>query len=224
MVPTPLIALICATPLSLPPILRELAAEFATARPWTILDDRLLAEAEDRGGLTAELEARMRRLVDHAVMEGADGIVLTCSMYSDVARRARPDIGVPIFGPDDAAFAAVLDSGSLNIAVVANSQLAADDAAQRLGEEARRRGVHPAIAPVFASGALEASKAGDAEELGRLVARAVQALPSPVDSVVLAQYSLASAAEEVGAVLDLPVYSGPAYAVAALKVAIAGSA
>lgn len=218
MSPRPLIALISATPLSLPPVLGALADDFPAARPWNLLDDRLQTEAEERGGVTPQLRERMRRLIGHAVTEGADGILLTCSMYSGVARDLAGDSPVPLFGPDDAAFRAVLDDGHPRIGVVANSELAAQDSAQRLAEVPGAEGRE--IIPIFVAGVLAASRAGDAEEVARLVATAVRALPSPVDAILLAQYSLSPATASTSDLSGLPVYSGPVRAVAALRAAL----
>ena len=69
----PLVALISATPTAIAPAESAFARNFPSARLWNILDDRLLTEADSRGGLDDELRARMGRLIDHALAGARQG-------------------------------------------------------------------------------------------------------------------------------------------------------
>jgi hypothetical protein len=216
----PLVAIISATLVSTPPVQAAFEQLFPEATVWNILDDRLLQDADARGGVTSELQQRMRRLIAHAVTEGADAVLLSCSLYGFVAHEAADELTIPIFGPDDAAFAAYLSSGLRRVWLVGSVQLSVDDSAARLAKAAERRGISIEIIPVFVAEALATSKAGDAVALARSVATKVRSIGAPADSLLLAQYSLAPAAWELGRELGVPVFSGPERSASAVREAI----
>src|SRR5882757_3168200 len=112
---SPLIALISATPRAIPAACAALIETLPGCRIWNLLDDRLLADAQVAGGVTPTLEARMERLIDHALREGADGVLLTCSQYGYVGRRMT--VSVPVLAPDDAAFNEIREKGVSRILV-----------------------------------------------------------------------------------------------------------
>lgn len=207
--PSPLIALINANPASVPPVEAAFAKLFPEARLWSILDDRLLQDAEQQGGVDEGLRQRMRRLIAHAVGEAADGILLTCSLYGCVAHDMASELEVPIYGPDDAVFAAVLGSGLRRVQVVGSVELSVRDSMTRLAAAAAAAAVDLEITPVFVAEAFAASKAGDADGLARAVAATASSIGSPADCILLAQYSLAPAAARVEQAVGIPVFSGP---------------
>lgn len=207
----PRIALISATPAAIGPATSALAAEFPVADVWNLLDDKLLADADERGGLGDDLAERMRRLIDHAVAGGADGILLTCSMYGPVARER--DLGLPVLAPDEAAFDELV--GYRRILVVASLESAMRDAVARLSAFLAE-GV--TVRGVVSTEAFEATKSGDE---GRLVsALAATTRGHKADAVFLAQYSLAPAAAAVADLAGLPVVAGPVSAAVRLRDAL----
>ena len=115
----PLIALISAVTAAIPPARLAFDEEFPEARLWTVLDDRLLADAAEHGAVSTHLATRMHRLIEHTLIEGAHAVLLTCSMYAPVAHRAAATAGVPVLGPDDAVVEAVAGAGYRHLAVVA---------------------------------------------------------------------------------------------------------
>ncbi|ARJ06827.1 hypothetical protein GCM10010988_21530 [Cnuibacter physcomitrellae] len=217
---SPLIALISAVPASIPPVTAALQAHFPEATVWNILDDRLLEEAEDEGGLTPRLTARMRRLIDHAVTEGADGVLLTCSLYSPVARLGAQGTDVPVLGPDEAVFgAAAARDRDGAILVVSSAAGPLADSLRRIREEL---GEDRPVEGVVAEGAVGASRSGDIDALVTSIIDAMATTGTAWDSVVLGQYSLAPAAPTLEDRLGIPVLSGPRFAVEALRRAITG--
>jgi hypothetical protein len=207
---TPLIALISATPAAIRPALDGISAELPHARVWNILDDRLLADANEAGSVTPQLERRMNRLIGHALAEGADGILLTCSIYGPVATRFASN--VPILAPDDAAFSDVIRGGLRRVLVVASFEAALLDAKARFDEAAGAAGVTIETSGAVAAAALPAANSGDSAALLRALIDACKPSVASIDAVLLAQYSLAPVAGELAAELGVPVFSGPASA------------
>ena len=218
---SPLIALISAVPTAMAPVEAAFAESFPQDRRWNLLDDRLMTDATAQGGLTPALHQRMERLIAHAVQEGADAILLTCSLYGPVAHDVAADTpsARPLLAPDDAVFAAARSGGFRRVLVVSSGAAPLQDSVARL-RDALDVGVD--LVPVLSEDAASAARANDAEGLVEALAAAVErALPSRPASaeptaVLLAQFSLAPAAAELERRLGLPVLAGPQHAVALL--------
>lgn len=208
----PKIALINAVPASIPPARDALSESFPEAQVWNLLDDRLLSDADERGGLDDGLRSRMTRLIEHAIAEGADGVLLTCSLYGPVARGFHSDR--PVLAPDEAAFDDLARAGHGRILVVASFETAKDDSVARLSEAL---GDGTAVSGVAVPAAMAATKTGDTEALVTALIDACRPLAAEFDAVFLAQYSLAPAGERLRAALGVPVVSGPASSAAALR-------
>ena len=210
----PLIALISATPLAIPPAEAAVSEAFGEVDIWNILDDRLMVDAEASGGLNPALVSRMESLIDVAVDHGADGVLLTCSLYGAVAAQRRG--AVPVLAPDDAVFDDGIRSGARHLLVIASFEEALRDSVQRLREAADESGRSIRVSGVTAAGAKASATAGDLAALVDDLAAAVGSSAADPDAVVLAQYSLAPARKQLEQRLGRPVFAGPVSAAATL--------
>jgi hypothetical protein len=212
----PLVALISATPAAIPPAVAAFDRIFPAAVLWNLLDDRLLTDADERGGLDDELRARMTRLIAHAEAGGAAGVLLTCSLYAPLAHDRARDAAL-VLAPDDASFERVAELAPKRIVVVASLPNPLEDTCRRLRAAMEGRGLSVDVTGVLADGAFDAAAAGDAERLYESVStaldeqRGLEGVP-----VLLAQYSLATTADALASRLGVPVISGPDAAAALL--------
>ncbi|WP_064751333.1 aspartate/glutamate racemase family protein [Streptomyces sp. yr375] len=193
------------------------AREFPQATVWNVLDDRLLDDARDAGGLTDALRRRMVRLIGHVMDGGAQGLLLTCSSYGEVVDTARALWDVPVLKSDEAMFTAALAGPYRRIAVVASTPPAVPAAVAQL--EALIPAVRP-DRPVDIVTALseDAAVAGDAEATARHLADALQAAGgADADVVLLAQYSLTPAREALADLVGVPVLDGAGAAARELR-------
>jgi hypothetical protein len=94
----PLVALISSSIDEIAPAGAAFAELFPAATLWNVVDDGL----PSHGTITVDMEARMRRLIDHALREGADAVLVTCPAYAVVAHRAAAIAPVPVMVLDDA--------------------------------------------------------------------------------------------------------------------------
>lgn len=220
----PLVALVGAVASAIPPAMQAFRTEFPEARLWNLLDDRLIAEAIEAGGLTADLRGRMSWLIGYALDGGAAGVLLTCSMYGPVAHQVAGTVSAPVYAADDAAFEAAAASGHARIALVSSLPVPLADAEERFRAflASRGAGAAPSFSPVLAPGAFDASVAGDIPALAQALAAAVAGVAPRPDAVLLAQYSLAPAAEQLATLTGLPVLTGPGRAARALRTALLG--
>jgi hypothetical protein len=219
---TPKIALISAVPASIPPAQSALHESFPDAVVWNILDDRLLSDAEDRGGLDDDLRRRMTRLIEHALQEHATAVLLTCSLYGPVAQATHAD--VPVLAPDEAAFTDIAAADYDSVLVVASFDGAKDDSVQRLQQTLRTAGKGTRVTGMAVPLAMAATKAGNHDALVTALIEACLLRSGDMEAVFLAQYSLAPAGARLQEALGVPVISGPKSSAAALRRILSGGA
>lgn len=210
-----LVALIHATPASVPPAHEAFAERFPAARLWNLLDDRLLPDADAAGGLTPPLRGRMRTLIRHAVEGGADAVLLTCSMYGPVATEESAAYPVPVLPSDHALFAAVRERGARRVAVLGPIRASVDDTAARLREQLTGATVFGAV--------VEGTPGDDRARMDRLVADQARRVAPDADVIVLGQFSIAPAQAAAQAAVPVPVLSPPQLAADLLR-AVGGAA
>ncbi|GAB3617263.1 hypothetical protein GCM10027416_18200 [Okibacterium endophyticum] len=213
----PLIALISGVAAAIPPAQRAFGEVLPEADLWNLLDDRLVSDAMQAGQVSTGLIDRMMRLIEHATLEKADAIVLTCSVYGFLAPAASERFGVPVHGPDDAALQEVVLRGLTSIYLVASVDLALRDAVERAAAAFAAKGADVAIVPILAEGARAPSLRGDHAGVADAITMAIQASARDADAVLLANYSLADAADRVSIGVARPVIDGPAHAAHSLR-------
>lgn len=153
---TPRIALISATPAAIGPAVDGLTTEFPEAEIWNLLDDKLLADANSQGGVTDQLGIRMNRLIRHALTEGADAVLLTCSLYAAVAQTTTAD--VPVLAPDEASFDEALSGSFRRILLIASFESALLDVITRFKAAAEAAGRDATVTGAIATAALRQPK------------------------------------------------------------------
>jgi hypothetical protein len=187
----PLVALIHATPASMPAAHGAFADRFPDARLWNLLDDRLLPDAAAADGLTEPLRGRMRTLIRHAVDGGADAVLLTCSMFGPVAVEEAGAHPVPVLPSDHGLFEAVRSAttrGARRVTVLGPIRASVDDTVARL----------------------RASLAAPDVRIDRVVAgpgTLTDGLGPGTDLVVLGQFSISTEHSAVQDAVPVPVLS-----------------
>ncbi|MGW8726037.1 aspartate/glutamate racemase family protein [Streptomyces sp. NPDC055808] len=166
-----------------------------------LVHEQLLGRARELGpeAVAGDVEA----VLADAVAEGADAVLCTCSTIGAVAEAASAALGVPVLRVDRPMAAAAVARGR-RIAVVAAVASTLEPTAALIREEAGGRPL--ALRTVLAEDAWQHFESGDAQAYFAEIARAVDGL-ADVDVVVLAQASMAPAAERT--TTSVPVLSSP---------------
>ncbi len=212
----PRIALIHALPDSVEPANTAFAELWPEAWKFNLLDDALARDLAAAGGvITMEINSRIIDLSRYALAAGANGILYTCSAFGRSIKAAGLLSPVPILRPNEAAVDAALDAGP-RIALLATFLPTVGMMKAEVETRAKERNLSPTIEARHVPGALEALQAGRAEEHDALIAKAAAELP-PVDSVVLAQFSMTRAARVIASVAGRQVITTPGSAIAKLK-------
>ncbi|MEW2555996.1 aspartate/glutamate racemase family protein [Streptomyces zhihengii] len=213
----PLVAMIHAVPAAHRIAHEAFAEEFPQATLWNVLDDRLLDDAREAGGLTGALRRRMLDLIAHVMDGGAQGLLLTCSSYGEVVDTARVLWNVPVLKSDESLFKAALAGPYRRLAVVASTAPAVPAALAQL------EALVPALRPgrpvdIVTALSEEAAVATDPESTARHLADALAtAGGADADAVLLAQYSLTPARDALARLLGVPVLDGAGAAARELR-------
>jgi hypothetical protein len=175
-----------------------------------LVDAELLSDAR-RYGLDVGVEARvLARLQELAVREPG-AILCTCSTLGGSAERLAREIETPVVRIDrPVAESAVAHGGRVALVVAIDSTLA--PTRQLFEECAASAGTDVTLVDAPCRDAWERFEAGDQAGYLDRVARHVRGLAGDVDVVVLAQASMAPAADLL-ADLSIPVLSSPRPAV-----------
>ncbi|MEU9342738.1 aspartate/glutamate racemase family protein [Streptomyces sp. NPDC048278] len=223
---SPTVAVIHATPASIEPARAALADGYPEASVWNVLDDRLGSDAEAAGGLTPTLSDRMLSLIGHAVHGGADGVLLSCSMYGPVLERARRQHWLPLISSDAELFTEVSRRRFDRVLLLGHSVPAVQDSVNRLKRvlSATDGGEQTEVTGHAAPGAVTAAARGDLDALERSLTEAALPYLGEADAVVLGMFSLSPARAGLEKALGLPVLSAPPLAVRSLREQVAAAA
>jgi len=171
------------------------------ATPVNYLDDKIVADLRDPE-LSGSVEGRLENLVRAAKDGGAEAVMLTCSSISPLAAPISERVGIPVLRIDEA-MADIAVAAGPRIAVIATLATTCEPTTALIRERAELAGEDPRITSEVVDGAFAAVAGGDRETHDRLVVAAIERLAADADVIVLAQASMASAAE--AASVDVPV-------------------
>ncbi|MGF6823802.1 Asp/Glu/hydantoin racemase [Microbacterium sp. ZKA21] len=183
-----------------------LAAEFLPgATVVNYLDDRIVADLGDEGR-AASVPERIEDLVRAAAAGGADAVMFTCSSISELAAPAAAAAGISVLRVDEAMADAAVAAGR-RIRVLATLPTTCRPTLGLIEERAARAGAAPELSSEVIEGAFAAIVSGDRETHDRLVGAAIERGAAEADVIVLAQASMATAAEGVS--VGVPVLTSP---------------
>ncbi|UQA97607.1 aspartate/glutamate racemase family protein [Streptomyces halobius] len=173
-----------------------------------LVHPQLLDRAREQGPQTVAEE--VARVLAGAARDGARAVLCTCSTIGWVAESAESALGLPVLRVDRPMAAAAVAAGP-RIAVLAALESTLGPTADLIAEEAGRAGRRVSVRTVLVPGAWQLFEAGDTAGYGAAVA-AVARTVRDTDAIVLAQASMAPAAERMGADRGdgaVPVLSSP---------------
>ena len=210
------IALIHATPLAMRPITEAFQRLWPDADIFNLLEDSLSTDLARLGRLNDAMSDRFRRLARYAADCGADSILFTCSAFGPCIEAAAEDLEpMPVLKPNEAMFAETLAIGG-RIGLVATFAPSLPAMTAEFDDMAAHMGVDANLISVCAKGALDALSDGDTARHDSRIAEAAESLSS-CTVIMLAQFSMASAAKIVESRVSCPVLTSPDSAVRRLK-------
>lgn len=176
---------------AMPPLM-ALAQQREGLEYLNYLDEGIEMLEAERGGVDDDLLARMTGLLRTARDDGAEGLLITCSMFTPYLDKLRSGIKVPVIAADEAMMKlAVKDSDKLLLLCTNPGTVEPSESLlRRCAEEAGR---DPEIETVLLEEAWTAVHEGDNDKHNRLIREAIRDHEDNCDVIVLAQMSMAAA-------------------------------
>ncbi|MEJ6393229.1 aspartate/glutamate racemase family protein [Gymnodinialimonas sp. 2305UL16-5] len=211
----PRIALIHATRVAIAPIEAAAKAHWPEAETISIMEEGLSVDRQKSGDLSLELWDRIIGLARYAESAGSDAILFTCSAFGQAIDDAAEDSLIPIMKPNQAMFNAAFGYGD-RIAMIYTFPPAAAGMEDEFKTAAASKGSKAVLTSYFCAGALDAKRAGDVVTHDRLIAETAEQIPE-ADVIMLAQFSMASAADAVLRRITTPVLTSPEAAITEIR-------
>ena len=160
------------------------------------VEPALLADALEEGGISPALAARIADAVRAAARE-ADTVLCTCSTIGAAAEQAGRALGVPVLRVDRVMAEAAVATAR-RILIVATVESTLEPTRALFAEVAVSAGRAVELRMHLAAGAFDLFRAGDAAGYVAAIEQAVRGTLGDAEVVVLAQASMAPAAERLG--------------------------
>lgn len=201
---------------SIPPMREAFAAHLPQVRVLHLLDEALLAEAERLGRVTPRLVRRMTTLVYLLEQAQAELVLLSCTAYSHVVDQVRAQSEVPVLPIDSVLVSEAVQRGP-RLGVLGTVEAGVRVQEKLLRAEAERQGKHLDILVVIRPEAFTAINAGDAARHDAILLEEAHRLAPEIDTLVLAQASMARLVPQFPPSFAVPVLSSPTLAVAKVR-------
>lgn len=188
-------------------LLNELATN---TQSHHIVDEDLLTTARTTG-LTADLQTRVNAYIDQLTAQGATQIVCTCSTIGELAEQAPVPTNVSVIRVDRPMAEKAVTNGR-NILIFATLASTLAPTKHLLEQTAADLNQEVVLKMILCEEAWSFFEQGDHESYLQAIAQTVRAHATAGDVAVLAQASMAAAAD-LCTDLNLPILSSPRTAV-----------
>ena len=189
--------------------LKKLFAEIVPeVEVYNIVDDTLLSEIMQSGGVTDAIINRYCAYAVQAERTGADMIFNQCSSIGPAADVAAQMLGIPVLKVDQAMAEEAVEKGS-KISVVATIGTTLQPSVALIESVARDIGKTVEITPVLLPSAYEALfLQGDTKTHNRIIIEKIREIEQTSDVIVLAQGSMVTLLNELTDV-RVPLLTSP---------------
>lgn len=209
------IVLLHATPVAMQPVQTAFEQRWPEAETINLLDDGLSIDRARDADLTPAMIERFVGFGQYGARMRADGILVTCSAFGPAIERLAASVAVPVLKPNEAMFEAAVAHGS-RIGMLATFAPSVSTMTEEFDEYVSRSGKPATLTTIVVDDAMRLLRGGDAEAHNRLVAARAPDLKG-CDAIMLAHFSTSRAAENVRAVVDVPVLTAPHAAVERMR-------
>lgn len=184
------------------------AKHIPNVRLINIVDDSLIQDVIKAGNVPDAVKKRMMNYYYSSIDAGADLIFNTCSSVGDVALNAKGLLSVPLVKIDDAMAEAAVNKSS-KIGVMATLPTTLAPTIRLIEHFAKKLNKTVDITEGLAEGAFEAVISGNKEKHDALLLETAKKIADKVDTIVLAQGSMARMEKQIAELTGKKVYSSP---------------
>lgn len=209
------IVLIHATKLAIDPVETAARTHWSEVETVSVLDEALSIDRAQSQELTPDLVQRIIDLTRYAESARADGVLFTCSAFGDAIDKASRSSPIPVMKPNEAMFDQAFAYGE-RATMIYTFASAADGMQEEFKAAAIEKQSQAILKTVACTSALTAKKAGDDKTHDRLIAQAAADV-TDTDVILLAQFSMASAASAVRNKVSVPVLTSPEAAILEMR-------
>ena len=213
------ISLIHATPLAIEPVVSAFRSNWPDAEVFNCLEDSLTTDLKAAGTVDSAIIERFKILGRYAANTGADGILFTCSAFGEAIEEVASDLGpLPVLKPNEAMFEEALSSGK-RIAMIATFEPSVPSMQREFELMADKLNPDATLQTACVPEAMAALGNGDVQSHNRMIAEAAGQF-SDQDVLMLAQFSMASALDDVQKQVSIPVLTSPMSAIPKLRISL----
>ena len=216
------LAFIHTSPMLVPSFTALARKELEGVKIFHMVDESLIQNTIASGHLSNTTIRRLVHMIGSAHEGGADAVMVTCSSIGAAIPVARSMYDFPILRVDEPMAEKAVTSAE-RIGVAATLKTTLEPTVSLLKEKAAEQQRAVQVTECLCSGAFEKVLAGDTEGHDRIVSEALRSLAEKVDTVVLAQASMARVVEQLPPdILRIPVLSSPQLAVQQARELLSG--
>lgn len=172
-----------------------------------IIDDSLLAEVLDNGGVTTAVKKRICAYALQAEVAGADLIFSQCSSVGEAADIAAQLVDVPLVKIDEKMAEVACKIGK-RIGIVATLQTTLGPTVRLVKKTAEKLKKEIQVTEKLCEGAFDLLRSGDIKTHNKMVVEAIRKLTEEVDVIVCAQGSMVTLINDLGET-SVPVLTSP---------------
>lgn len=212
-------AIIHTTPATVEPLKLKCKAVMPDVSVSNYLDDSLLPQINREGAITQDIRYRFFSLVQAAALSRPDAMLCACSSVGELAEELREILPMPFLRIDEPmAKQAVLTRGKILVCATLSSTL--NPTLSLIQRMARKLGSPICLESHLITGAGELLAGGDLTGYDEILKENYLKMAPEKDVIVLAQASMARAAEDLPSVYRQKFLSSPAGGINALKDAL----
>ena len=187
------IALVSSTINAVGPMTEYIRKTAPDVKVVNYLDGGMMAKVKQDGGINAETIKRFTDMIANAFSDGADGVIMTCTIFSPWAAAFTETWHKPVVPAD----IAMLDNAAKcpgRTAIICTFEGTVDTTRNGYFTYRRKNGMPEEVDMYPVPAAFEAAQRGDMDECNRIVVEKIQELDELYDQIVLAQISMSGAA------------------------------
>jgi Asp/Glu/hydantoin racemase len=203
------LALVHTSPTLIPLFSDLCAQQMPAVKLFHMVDESLIKETVRAGHLEKRTIRRLVGMIESASSAGAQAVMVTCSSIGEGVTLAQQLFDFPVIRIDDAMTETAVRSGN-KIGVIATLKTTLAPTAALLASKAKALGKSIDLVECLCDGAFEAVLSGDTATHDRIVGSSLVEVMSAVDTIVLAQASMARVVKAMpSGLIQVPVLSSP---------------
>ena len=177
---------------------------YPDAQTINIMDESLLRDIKERGGIDYLGTRRVCRYALCAEDLGTDAVLMTCSSLCEAAYAAKPLVSIPVFAINEP-MAKEAVSIANKIVVMGTLQSVLSPTARLVASVAAKEGKQVEIEEGLCAAAFEALIAGQPEKHDKLLIDEVEKAAKKGDVIVFGQGSMSRLVPEARKRVDVPI-------------------